>query len=259
MSSRNTISRQKSLELEKLEEERELRLRRDQEYLHKKYQILAQMDEETVNLQAENQITETTNNASVVPNLTSHNFSAHEPARPQNIPATSTAARNPYLNHTYNVNNIAELQQSKFIYPNFSLHSTMHNNHTQTQPGHINAYAIHPSQSFTNARQTETSPQLPQHQNISRSTLTNDHLHARQTVPKDLPSFSGSPEEWALFSSTYNWSTTVCGLTDAENLIRLQRALRGEALEAVKRILVHPSCVPHAMSTLHLLYGQPEK
>lgn len=89
--------------------------------------------------------------------------------------------------------------------------------------------------------------------------LRSDQVHARQTVPKDLPTFSGCPEEWPLFSSTYDWSTEVCGLTDAENLIRLQRSLRGEALEAVKRILIHPSCVPHAISTLILLYGQPDK
>lgn len=89
--------------------------------------------------------------------------------------------------------------------------------------------------------------------------LRSDQVHARQTVPKDLPTFSGCPEEWPLFSSTYDWSTEVCGLTDAENLIRLQRSVRGEALEAVKRILIHPSCVPHAISTLILLYGQPDK
>lgn len=71
--------------------------------------------------------------------------------------------------------------------------------------------------------------------------------------------FTGNPEEWPLFSSTFDWSTDVCGLTDAENLIRLQKALRGDALKSVQHILIHPSCVPAAISTLKLLFGQPEK
>ncbi|XP_059223223.1 uncharacterized protein LOC131997003 [Stomoxys calcitrans] len=96
-------------------------------------------------------------------------------------------------------------------------------------------------------------------QNLSSTDLTYQQINARQTVPKDLPAFGGNPTEWPLFSSTYDWSTAVCGLTDAENLVRLQKALRGDALQAVQHILIHPSCVATAMATLKLLYGQPEK
>ena len=51
----------------------------------------------------------------------------------------------------------------------------------------------------------------------------------------------------------------MCGFTDAENLIRLQKALKGDALKAVQHILIHPACLSAALSTLKLLFGQPEK
>lgn len=258
IASKDSISRKKSLELKKLEEERELATRRDQEYLYRKYQILQQLEEEDADIlhaAAPNQIVDATNNTVTQPNLTALNASIQAPATSNNIPLMSTATEIPSLNHNYNTNNITDFRSSKFIYPNLSLHSTFHPNHTQPNPGHTQ----NRNTTFINARQTETSQQLPEHPIVSKTRLTSDQLHARQTVPKELPYFSGCPEEWPLFSSTYDWSTSVCGLTDGENLIRLQRALRGEALEAVKRILVHPSCVPHAISTLKLLYGQPEK
>lgn len=85
--------------------------------------------------------------------------------------------------------------------------------------------------------------------NSTQRDLTQQQISARQTVPKELPLFTGNPEEWPLFSSTYDWSTNVCGLTDAENLVRLQKSLRGDALKAVQHILIHPSCVSAAIST----------
>lgn len=89
--------------------------------------------------------------------------------------------------------------------------------------------------------------------------LTTEQMQARNSVPKELPFFNGNAAEWPLFSATFDWSTQVCGFTDAENLIRLQRALKGDAHESVQHILVHPSCVPTVLSTLQILYGQPER
>ncbi|XP_075157968.1 uncharacterized protein LOC142231235 [Haematobia irritans] len=79
--------------------------------------------------------------------------------------------------------------------------------------------------------------------------LNNTLLHqfsnsARQSVPKELPVFSGNPEDWPLFISTFEWSTATCCFTDAENLIRLQRSLKSDALHSVRHMLVHPSNVP---------------
>ncbi|XP_062714812.1 uncharacterized protein LOC109426713 [Aedes albopictus] len=83
-------------------------------------------------------------------------------------------------------------------------------------------------------------------------------LAARQVMPRELPNFSGDPQDWPLFSSSFYNSTTACGFTDAENLARLQRCLKGHALDSVKSRLLMPESVPHVMETLRKLYGRPE-
>ncbi|XP_055621385.1 uncharacterized protein LOC129765274 [Toxorhynchites rutilus septentrionalis] len=50
----------------------------------------------------------------------------------------------------------------------------------------------------------------------------------------------------------------MCGYTNGENLMRLQRYLRGNALEAVRSHLMHPSSVPLIIDTLKILFGRPE-
>ncbi|XP_055615196.1 uncharacterized protein LOC129761499 [Toxorhynchites rutilus septentrionalis] len=88
--------------------------------------------------------------------------------------------------------------------------------------------------------------------------LTRKQLAARQAISRDLPMFSGNPEEWPLFLSTFNSTTMMCGFTDEENIVRLQRSLKGRAYEAVKCRLMHPSNVTGVISTLKMLFGQPE-
>lgn len=75
---------------------------------------------------------------------------------------------------------------------------------------------------------------------------------------KELPTFSGNPEDWPIFISCFEQSTETCGFSDAENLVRLQRCLKGHALESVKSRLLLPSSVPHVINTLRTLYGRPE-
>ncbi|XP_055623485.1 uncharacterized protein LOC129766911 [Toxorhynchites rutilus septentrionalis] len=87
---------------------------------------------------------------------------------------------------------------------------------------------------------------------------TSAQLAARQVMPRELPKFSGDPEEWPMFYSSFKNTTEVCGYTDAENLARLQRCLGGSALEAVKSRLLLPASVPYVMETLRKLYGRPE-
>ncbi|XP_053691407.1 uncharacterized protein LOC128739932 [Sabethes cyaneus] len=87
---------------------------------------------------------------------------------------------------------------------------------------------------------------------------SSQQLAARQVVPSDLPTFSGDPIEWPLFLSSFSNSTEMCGYTDGENMMRLQRCLKGKALEAVRYYLMHPSSVPLIMETLKTLYGRPE-
>ncbi|XP_062713903.1 uncharacterized protein LOC134290730 [Aedes albopictus] len=84
-------------------------------------------------------------------------------------------------------------------------------------------------------------------------------LSARQVVPKELPIFNGSPEEWPLFISSFHNSTAMCGYSQSENLMRLQRCLKGKALEAVRSNLLLPSSVPKIMETLETLFGSPER
>ncbi|XP_062538381.1 uncharacterized protein LOC134206670 [Armigeres subalbatus] len=84
-------------------------------------------------------------------------------------------------------------------------------------------------------------------------------LSARQVVPKDLPVFTGNPDEWPLFVSSFRNSTAMCGYSHSENLMRLQKCLKGRALEAVLSILLLPSSVPKIMETLETLFGSPER
>ncbi|XP_065087108.1 uncharacterized protein LOC135708862 [Ochlerotatus camptorhynchus] len=90
------------------------------------------------------------------------------------------------------------------------------------------------------------------------NNLTRNQVAARQAVSRELPQFSGTPEEWPLFYSTFTTTTTMCGYTQEENLIRLQKCLKGKAYEAVKCRLMHPANVMGIISTLKMLYGNPE-
>lgn len=88
--------------------------------------------------------------------------------------------------------------------------------------------------------------------------LTHKQLAARQAISKELPTFSGKPEEWPIFLSSFTNTTAMCGFTDAENAVRLQKSLTGKAYDAVKSSLMHPSNVRSVLATLRMRFGQPE-
>ncbi|XP_058816404.1 uncharacterized protein LOC131679685 [Topomyia yanbarensis] len=88
--------------------------------------------------------------------------------------------------------------------------------------------------------------------------LNRSQLAARQAVPKELPDFNGDPEDWPLFWSMFNSSTQMCGFSNEENMLRLRKCLKGQALESVRCRLLHPSNVTGVMSTLKMLFGKPE-
>ncbi|XP_062537639.1 uncharacterized protein LOC134205954 [Armigeres subalbatus] len=75
-------------------------------------------------------------------------------------------------------------------------------------------------------------------------------------VPKQLPTSTPTGEIVKSFPPPS--MPSACGYTDAENLIRLQRCLKGTALEAVRSRLLFPAAVPHVIATLETLYGKPE-
>ncbi|XP_055632467.1 uncharacterized protein LOC129772957 [Toxorhynchites rutilus septentrionalis] len=88
--------------------------------------------------------------------------------------------------------------------------------------------------------------------------LSRSQLAARHAVAKELPTFSGNPEEWPLFIATYESTTRICGFSDEENLLRLQRSLKGKALETVRSRLLYPAGLDGVINTLRMLFGRPE-
>ncbi|XP_062700682.1 uncharacterized protein LOC134284974 [Aedes albopictus] len=90
------------------------------------------------------------------------------------------------------------------------------------------------------------------------NNLTRSQVAARQAVSRELPTFSGVPEEWPLFFSSFTTTTNMCGYTADENLVRLQKCLTGKAFEAVKCMLMHPMNVTQIISTLKMRFGNPE-
>ncbi|OXA36889.1 Xin actin-binding repeat-containing protein 1 [Folsomia candida] len=85
-----------------------------------------------------------------------------------------------------------------------------------------------------------------------------DKLLVRQSIGRDLPFFSGRPEEWPSFISTFKRTTTSCGFTDAENVERIRKCLKGDAAKSVERLLVSPESLPKVLQILEEKYGQPE-
>ncbi|XP_053699091.1 uncharacterized protein LOC128746066 [Sabethes cyaneus] len=135
------------------------------------------------------------------------------------------------------------------VYP----HVNQTNTNTPYIPVTVSQYISNPFQNPT------ISQSMPVGSVIDQSVPTSRQLAARHVMPKELPIFSGSPEEWPMFYSAFYTSTEACGYSEVENLGRLQRCLKGSALEAVRSRLLLPSAVPQVMQTLQLLYGRPEQ
>jgi hypothetical protein len=80
----------------------------------------------------------------------------------------------------------------------------------------------------------------------------------RQIIKHDLPTFEGKFDEWPIFYSQYEMTTEACKITDVENIQRLQKALKGEAGDVVKCMLVSPHNVQRVMEILKRRYGRPK-
>ncbi|XP_058448630.1 uncharacterized protein LOC131428600 [Malaya genurostris] len=139
------------------------------------------------------------------------------------------------------------------IFPRPSTHSKSELEQLEESPRTIDPSNVRRD----NVYRSRTEPQ----RQIDRTTSwgpTPRQLAARHVMAKELPVFSGNPEDWPLFISAYTNSTLACGFSDAENLARLQRCLRGHALESVRSRLLLPAGVSHVIDTLETLYGRPE-
>uniref|UniRef100_A0A182YSK5 Zinc finger PHD-type domain-containing protein n=1 Tax=Anopheles stephensi TaxID=30069 RepID=A0A182YSK5_ANOST len=88
--------------------------------------------------------------------------------------------------------------------------------------------------------------------------LTQSQVSARHVVSGKLPIFSGNPDEWDMFFSSFEESTRLCGYSDGENMQRLRECLRGHALKSVKRRLFYGNNLAEVIETLKTMYGRPE-
>ena len=80
----------------------------------------------------------------------------------------------------------------------------------------------------------------------------------RQTVGRNLPAYSGDSEEWPIFTSTYQRTSDECEVLPSENVIRLQRFLKGPAKAAVGAILNVPENLPTVLQVLKSRFGRPD-
>ncbi|XP_036342000.1 uncharacterized protein LOC118751298 [Rhagoletis pomonella] len=73
-----------------------------------------------------------------------------------------------------------------------------------------------------------------------------------------LPTFDGNAEDWPLFSANYVDTTAEFGYNNRQNLMRLQRALQGNAKRAVTSMLIYPDDVPKIIKELEFNFGRPD-
>ncbi|XP_062715630.1 uncharacterized protein LOC134291645 [Aedes albopictus] len=261
-SSRATSSRlsakqkQKKLELEMLDEERKLQEKEEankREYLRKRYELLQEIASETssvadINVEEEGP-NERVNSWLQSRELENHTIRNQEPAL-QVQQQTSHASMDVTTSHRANafVQNVT-----------YSMQPERRQSYVQDD-----SRAPPRSIRFANASVPTFDPMLRSTPRQMRSqmeygnNLSHSQVAARQAVSRELPNFSGSPEEWPLFYSTFISTTDMCGYTQEENLIRLQKCRREKAYDAVKCRLMHPTNVPGIIATLKMLYGNPE-
>ncbi|CAG9813428.1 unnamed protein product [Phaedon cochleariae] len=81
---------------------------------------------------------------------------------------------------------------------------------------------------------------------------------SRQVFDKDFLFFDGKPEDWPMFKSQFERKVATCLYSDDEIMLKLQRCLKGEALEAVRSLLLHPGNVAFVIQTLEMRFGRSE-
>ncbi|KAL7743862.1 hypothetical protein ACLKA6_000266 [Drosophila palustris] len=81
-------------------------------------------------------------------------------------------------------------------------------------------------------------------------------FHPRKLI--DLPEFAGNPEDWPVFFTMFSESSAAYRYSDLENMLRLQKSLKGAAKDEVKGLLIHPVNVSQIMDRLKFRFGRPE-
>ncbi|XP_053691452.1 uncharacterized protein LOC128739970 [Sabethes cyaneus] len=137
------------------------------------------------------------------------------------------------------------------------LDSSDYSEEEEEEPPVKNSSTFQPSKRSTAREGHRSQRRMLTTSNQFNCSLNRNQIAARQVVAKDLPVFSGNPEDWPLFFSTYESTTRMCGYTEDENMIRLRSCLKGDAFAAVRSFLLHPSTVEKAVNALKLRFGQP--
>lgn len=73
----------------------------------------------------------------------------------------------------------------------------------------------------------------------------------------ELPYFDGNHKEWPKFRAIYRETTERAGFTDLENLNRLQKHLKGNALRTVNALMHDSNNVEAIVDRLEKRYGDP--
>lgn len=73
----------------------------------------------------------------------------------------------------------------------------------------------------------------------------------------DLPAFTGAKGEWPSFINSFHATTQRYNYDRIENFTRLQKAIKGEALDWVRTLMIHDANVDLVITELEERYGQP--
>lgn len=76
-----------------------------------------------------------------------------------------------------------------------------------------------------------------------------NHLAARQVLSRDLPKFSGRPEEGLLFISSFETLTETCNFLNTERLVRSQKSFKGRAFNSVRCRRLLPDAIHQRIDT----------
>uniref|UniRef100_A0A182WUY4 Peptidase A2 domain-containing protein n=1 Tax=Anopheles quadriannulatus TaxID=34691 RepID=A0A182WUY4_ANOQN len=120
--------------------------------------------------------------------------------------------------------------------------------------GENKSFSISPQ---LNSFQTEKRTVKRCEEEEEESDLTPRQEAARYMVSKELLVCTGDFVDCPFIISHYEYTTRRCGYTYWENMLRLQKCLKGPALEAVRSRLVLPDVVPQVIEKLRSKYGRP--
>src|SRR5207237_10473854 len=81
--------------------------------------------------------------------------------------------------------------------------------------------------------------------------------HSYRKLP-DLPIFTGEIMKWPLFKAELEQTSDQWHINDVENMSRLRKCLKGDALEAVQSLMVHQDNILEIMKTLERRFGRAD-